>query len=317
MDRPSEVHAALWYRRFGRPVEVLSLERVDPPALSDGLVRVRMTAAAINPSDLIPITGAYRHRVQPPRVAGYEGVGVIVEADDPNLVGRRALPLRGDGAWQSFVQVDPQRLILVADDVPDEVAARAYINPMAARLMLDAWPTADRRVLLTAGGSSCARLLGAWALAEGACEVVAVHRSPVHADSLAGLGFRPVAEDDPALPVIARECDLVFDAVGGEVAGAILSSMAHGDFISYGLLSGRPFAWRTEGVGTHRFHLRDRLETMTDSVWRASFDRLWPLLRAADMPAVRRYPLADWRAALKAFDQPGRTFKPMLTFGSE
>lgn len=317
MDRPSEVHAALWYRRFGRPVDVLSLEHVDPPSRPPELVRVQMTAAAINPSDLIPITGAYRHRVQPPRVAGYEGVGVIVEADDSTLIGRRALPLRGDGTWQSSVQVDSQRLILVPDDVSDEVAARAYINPMAALLMLDAWPPADRRVLLTAGGSSCSRLLGAWALAEGAREVVAVHRSPVHAASLAALGVRPVMEDDPAMPAIARECDLVFDAVGGEPAGAILSSMSRGDFISYGLLSGKPIGWRTEGVGIHRFHLRDQLEGMADSVWRELFDRLWPRLRVARMPAVRRYPLPDWRAALEAFEQPGRTFKPMLMFGSE
>ncbi|WP_165064673.1 zinc-dependent alcohol dehydrogenase family protein [Paludisphaera rhizosphaerae] len=317
MDRSAEAHAALWYRRFGPPAEVLSLEQADRPARIPGRVRVQMTAAPINPSDLIPITGAYRHRVEPPQVAGYEGVGVIVEADDTHLLGRRALPLRGEGTWQTSVQVVPERLILVPDDISDDVAARAYINPLAALLMLERWPATDRRILLTGGGSSCARLLGAWALADGAREVVAVHRSPGHSAALAGLGFRPIAEDDLALPAIARGCDLVFDAVGGNVAASILPYMARGDFVSYGLLSGQPFGWRTDGVRIHRFHLRDGFESMADSVWRGWFDRLWPRLRVAPMPAVRRFPIEEWRAALAAFDEPGRSFKPLLEFGSE
>ncbi|MCM2294253.1 hypothetical protein NAC44_18150 [Allorhizobium sp. BGMRC 0089] len=37
-------------------------------------MRVRMLASGINPSDLIPITGAYGHRITPPMMAGYEGV---------------------------------------------------------------------------------------------------------------------------------------------------------------------------------------------------------------------------------------------------
>ncbi len=99
------------------------------------------------------------------------------------------------------------------------------------------------------------------------------------------------------MTAIARGCDLVFDAVGGPVGDAILHAMARGDFVSYGLLSGRPFRWRADGVHIHRFHLRDRLQGVVDSVWKAWFDKLWPRLRAADLPNVRRYPLAVWRAA--------------------
>ncbi len=307
---------ALWFRRFGPPLDALTLESAPARPRPPGQARVRMVAAAINPSDLIPITGAYRHRVSPPRVAGYEGLGVVAEADDPNLVGRRVLPLRGDGTWRTTVDADPELLILVPDDIPVDIAARAYINPLAAMLMLEAHPVAGRRVLLTAAGSACARMLAAWALADGAREVVAVHRSPIHRATLAAIGTTPVGQDDPTLISRAARCDLAFDAVGGPLADAILAALPRpADLVSYGLLSGSPFRPVAGGPTLRRFHLRDRLEGVANDEWRGWFDRLWPRLRRADfLPDVRPFPLDDWREALAAFDEPGRTFKPMLAF---
>jgi NADPH:quinone reductase-like Zn-dependent oxidoreductase len=43
-------------------------------ALKPGELRVRMHYSPVNASDLIPITGAYRHRTPLPAVAGYEGL---------------------------------------------------------------------------------------------------------------------------------------------------------------------------------------------------------------------------------------------------
>jgi len=318
MSPPRPLNRALWYRRFGRPAEALGLEAAEPPSREPGRLLVRMIAAGVNPSDLIPITGAYRHRVVPPRVAGYEGCGRVIEADDPAWIGRRVLPLRGEGTWQLFVQAEPSKTIVVPDDVPDELAARAYINPLAALLMLESRPIAGRRVLLTAGGSTCARLLGAWALEAGAAEVFAVHRSLAHADALAGLGLVPFRQDDPGLAPLAAKVDVVFDAVGGSLAETVLGGLRRGaSFVSYGLLSGEPFRPIPGGPTVQRFHIRDRLEGLDDATWRAWFDRLWSLLRATALPAVRPFPIDAWREALAAFDEPGRTYKPMLTFESE
>ena len=36
-----------------------------------------MLVRPINPSDLIPITGAYAHRIPLPNIPGYEGVGIV------------------------------------------------------------------------------------------------------------------------------------------------------------------------------------------------------------------------------------------------
>jgi len=95
------------FYEFGSPASVLKVERdkIQPP--TNGEVLVRMKVRPINPSDLIPIRGAYSHRITLPTVPGYEGVGIVedVGASVPHeLIGKRVLPLRGEGTWQGFVK---------------------------------------------------------------------------------------------------------------------------------------------------------------------------------------------------------------------
>ncbi len=71
---------AIVYDRYGPPAAVLTLKRLPLAPLAGGRVQVRMRFAPVNPSDLIPVTGAYRHRTRLPAVAGYEGLGEVVAA---------------------------------------------------------------------------------------------------------------------------------------------------------------------------------------------------------------------------------------------
>lgn len=305
---------ALLYRRFGPPEAVLALDSqpLGPP--EPGRVRVRMFAAPVNPSDLIPVTGAYGHRVRPPLVAGYEGVGTVIGGDGAWPEGARVLPLRGPGTWQRVVDADPAWMVAVPDDIPDALAARAYINPLSAHLMLEAWPVAGKGVLLTAAGSACAGLLAHWAFAAGARSVTGIVRSPAHAPALAARGVEPVAmADTAAVSAAAAGAEVAFDAVGGPLAEAILAAMPpEGDFVSYGLLSGQSFAVPASRPALRRFHLRDRLATVTPETWQGWFRTLWPRLRGAPLPGVTAVPLADWRHALALFHTAGRRDKPLL-----
>jgi NADPH:quinone reductase-like Zn-dependent oxidoreductase len=314
-------HSALWYRQFGDPQDVLQLETGPAKPLVDGMVRVCMQAAPINPSDLIPITGAYRHRVQPPKVAGYEGLGVIGEINAAQTgafrVGQRVLPLRADGTWQSFVDCDPAWLVAVPDNVPNDIAMRGYINPLAAFLMLDLWSVVGKNILVTAAGSSCANLIIQWAIAAGAKSVCGIHRSLSRLPVIRELGAHPVSiEDTAAINDAAAQCDLVFDAVGGDLARTLLSAMPENSrLISYGLLSGQLFALPENAkAGISRFHLRDRLATVSPRKWQGWFDRVWPLLTPSNLPPVHGFDLADWQAALDLFERPGRAEKPVLLF---
>lgn len=312
-------NTALCYRQFGEPETVLRRETAIKAPLKSGDIRVQMLMAPINASDLIPITGAYRHRITLPAVAGYEGVGRVIAAPDSAaaLIGTRVLPLRGEGTWQEYVDCPATLAIPVPDTIPDSLAARAFINPLAAWLMLSLYPPQGKRVLLTAAGSDCAILLGQWALRQDATEVYGIHRSPVHADRLRAMGIIPVAQQDiDSVRALAAASDIVYDATGGELALAILGAMDKSAvFVCYGLLSGQPFALQRHFPSVHWFHIRNYLDALAPEAWQATFRDIWSWLVASHYSDTTLLPFTDWQSALAHYRQAGRTRKPVLEFG--
>jgi NADPH:quinone reductase-like Zn-dependent oxidoreductase len=94
-----------------------------------------MLARPINPSDLIPIRVAYSHRISLPNIPGYEGVGIVEEVGplvSRNLIGRRVLPLRGEGTWQELVKTSAEFAVPIPDSIDDFTASQMYINPITA-----------------------------------------------------------------------------------------------------------------------------------------------------------------------------------------
>lgn len=309
---------ALTYRSFGSPLENLNLETVEIPNLTEGKLRVRVSCVPVNPSDLIPITGAYSHRIRLPAVAGYEGVGRVIAAprDYAYLIGKRVLPLRGDGTWQTIIDCDPALAVPVPDDISDDVAARAYINPLAALTMLESWPVKGKRVLLSGAGSNCADYLGSWAYHNGAAEVIGIHRSDSRVARMEKFGIKPVSmQDTSQISLVAREADLVFDALGGPVAANILQLMASDStFIAYGLLTGQAIRLDTKPRAHYRkFHLRESLVKMTSETWQEKFSDIWGLLSKTDMPDFQVFPSQNWREAVSEALRPSSQ-KVLLDF---
>jgi len=311
-------NTALCYRQFGEPGSVLQRETAIKAPLQPGNLRVQMLMAPVNASDLIPITGAYRHRITLPATAGYEGVGRVIAAPDSagSLLGQRVLPLRGEGTWQQYVDCPASMAIPVPDTIATPLAARAFINPMAAWLMLSLYPVQSKQVLLTAAGSDCGILLGQWALRQGAKAVYGIHRSAIHAERLRGMGIASIAQQDSdSIRAIAATSDLAFDATGGELAQTILSAMhKRAAFICYGLLSGQPFTLQRHFPPMHWFHIRNHFEALNPQAWQAAFREIWPSLAASQYSDARLLPFTDWQSALAHYRQAGRTCKPVLGF---
>ena len=318
MSSNSPHHRALIYPQFGQPRDVLQLG--DQPTVFDPQrLAVRMQMAPINPSDLIPITGAYSHLIKPPMVAGYEGVGIVkaAPASHQHLIGRRVLPLRGEGTWQDIVQCDPDIAVPVPDGIRDDLAARSYINPLTALQLLRMWPVAGQRIILTGAGSFIAAILAQWALQDGAREVIAVYRAPSRRKGLEALGVRAVHESDlDEIRRLSAGATIAFDAVGGTLGASVMNAMpAGGEFVGYGLLSGQPvFPTAQTRANMRRFHLRDVLKDLTPSAWQEAFVPLWPRLLDADLPAATVFPMSQWRDALDEFERSGRPAKPVLSF---
>lgn len=308
----------LLYREFGRPETVIHPEDVPVAPLAAGMIRVAMRCSPVNASDLIPVTGAYRHRITLPCVAGYEGVGIVNETSPgfEALMGKRVLPLKGEGTWQRSVTAPGVWAVPVPDAIGDNLAGRAYINPLAAVLMLEQHPVKGKTVMLTAAGSDCATWLAALALRQGARRVIGIYRSEIHASRLAAAGVIPVSQTDyQALSALAAEADLVFDATGGTLANDLLRRLppeAH--FVCYGLLSGQPFAITSEQPAVHWFHIRNVMPAINEARWPQLFHQIWPLMPQVTISGTRAFPLADWREAIRFYYQPGRTEKPVIEF---
>lgn len=313
-------NAALVYRTFGAPEQVLSLDTLPSAELADNTVRVAMACSPVNASDLIPISGAYRHRITLPAIAGYEGVGTVIQAPPQaaHLLGKRVLPLRGQGTWQHQVDCPAAFAVPVPHDISDTLAARAYINPLAALLMLNLYPPAGKHVLVTAAGSDCAALLGQWALKRGALSVTGVHRSPVHGQKLAECGIYPLDETRAAeIQAQAQKVDIVYDATGGKLADLLLAAMPRTAlFVSYGLLSGQPYRVLPHHPTTQWFHIRNYLDAIAPTQWQALFSDIWTLLRHSQIHDVRVFPLDRWQEAIAFYNAAGRTHKPLLAFAA-
>ena len=254
-------NSALTYRSFGPPREHLRLETSPLGVRPEYMLRGAMLQVPINPSDLIPITGAYAHRITLPAVAGYEGVGRVISAPRRHAewIGRRVLPLRGAGTWQAYVDCSPDLAIPVPNGISDDIAARAYINPLAASHMLVRSPVCGKRVLLCGAGSHCADLLGYFARLQGAAEVIGAYRSESRVERMQALGITPVsAANIEEVIRCARAAEVTFDALGGPLASCVHDAMPTGSrFVGYGLLTGQPV--RPNGPPRaiyERFHLR-------------------------------------------------------------
>lgn len=284
----------IMFHEFGNPEEVLRLvkKRVEPPAEDEILVRMKM--APINPSDLIPIRGAYSHRISLPTVPGYEGVGIVEEvgqAVSQNLVGKRVLPLRGEGTWQEFVKVPAELMIPIPPSIQDYQAAQLYINPVTA------WITCTEILklgpgdvlLMNAAGSAIGRIFAQLSKIIG-FQFIAITRNYHYTEELLQLGAAHVinTSDTPLQKMVmeltnGRGASAAIDSIGGlegtELAFCVRES---GNFLTIGLLSGIPVQWKKVSLHTKvnvkLFHLRHWNAQVSIQTWQETFQKLIRLI---------------------------------------
>ena len=152
------------FHKFGNPKDVLQVEYKNIEPLKENEVLVRMLVRPINPSDLIPITGAYAHRIPLPNIPGYEGVGIVEDVGagvTRELIGKRVLPLRGEGTWQEYVKTSADFVVPIPDSIDDFTAAQMYINPLTAWVTCTETLNLQRNdvLLVNACGSAIGHLL--------------------------------------------------------------------------------------------------------------------------------------------------------------
>jgi NADPH:quinone reductase-like Zn-dependent oxidoreductase len=219
----------------------------EPPPLTTGKALVAVVAAAINPSDVLTLTGQYGVLPPLPAVGGSEGVGRVVELG-PDTTGVRVgqLVLLRGGTWSTHVVVDAQRLIALPDGADPQQLAMLTVNPPTASLLLSEYVTlaAGDWVIQNVANSAVGGYLVQLAKLRGYRTVNIVRRESA-VDGVKALGGDVVLVDGDDLPkrvkaaVAGAPIKLGIDAVGGKATERLGNCLAEGaTLVNYGSMSG-------------------------------------------------------------------------------
>jgi NADPH:quinone reductase-like Zn-dependent oxidoreductase len=215
------------------------------PRRGPGQALIRVTAAPVNPLDLLCASGtSYFGAPTLPYVPGTQGVGVIEQAD-ALTPGQRvwfsgsAGMAPGDGSLAELCVADEAGVVPLPDGVGDDIAAALGLSAVAAQMALT-WRggLARGEHVLVLGASGTVGQVGIQvARSRGAGRVVGACRDPLGGQRALELGADAVADltgNDPA--DIARRLteassgriDLVLDPVWGVPAQAAIRALSPG-----------------------------------------------------------------------------------------
>ncbi len=219
--------------------EALRRVELPKPAVSDGRVLVRMTAAGVTPLDYTILSGQFHHS-KPPLVLGNEGAGVVEAGGGTDFPFGSRVVFFGpygafeDGTYSEWVAVRKQDLCLVPDTIDDVSAAGIPVAYLTAQVALTrAGFRAGKTVLAPAIGGSVGNAVTQLARALGAKHAISSTTNHAKAEKAKALGFKEVI--DTSLEKLSDGvrritggygADIVVDGIGGEVLSEALGALA-------------------------------------------------------------------------------------------
>lgn len=314
MPLPTTLRAVV-ARAYASDFEQLGLVERPMPTPGPGELLIRMSAAAINPSDFYFAQGTYGVRKPLPAPCGFEGAGIVVAAGpgvDPGWVGKRVAGLAASansGTWADYFLADAALAVEAPETLSDAQAASLIINPFTAVALLDkAQGCGAKAIAQTAAGSALGGMIARLA-AERGLAVIDVVRRADQAAALRAAGREALCEADPSFDAAlaeackARGATVALDAVGGPLTGRIARALRPGGrIIVYGGLAGAPVSIDPgllifRGLQVEGFWLSTWLPMQSPATL-AALARQAP----AFVPEVRAtFPLPRYREALDAY----------------
>src|SRR3984957_13587082 len=178
----------------------LKLVDLPRPAVTDGKVLVRITAAGVTPLDHMILSGQF-HGVKAPLVLGNEGAGVVETGGGSDYPAGSRVMFFGaygafeDGTWSEWVGVRKEDLCLIPDNVDDVSAAGipvAYLTAQVALTLAGFRP--GKTVLAPAIGGSVGNAVTQLARALGAKHAISSTTNHAKAEQAKALGFNEVID---------------------------------------------------------------------------------------------------------------------------
>lgn len=228
---------------------MVSVEEVPEPELTEGQVRVRVEAAAVNFPDVLFIADRYQMSVEPPFVPGSEFCGVVAEVapdvSDPP-VGRRVFGSTTVGAFAEQVVVAATSVTSVPDGVePRHAAAFGVAHRTAYHVLrsVAALAPGEELVVLGAGGGvglaavQLGRHMGATITAVASSDEKLAVAEAEGATKL--VNHKAVDLRSALKQALPGGADVVLDPVGGALSEPALRALHWGGrFVTVGYAAG-------------------------------------------------------------------------------
>jgi NADPH2:quinone reductase len=304
--------------------EALKLVDLPKPAVPDGRVLVRITAAGVTPLDHTILSGNF-HIPEVPLVLGNEGAGVVEEGGGANFPAGSRVMFWGaygafeDGTYCEWIAVRKEDLCLIPDGVDDVSAAGipvAYLTAQVALTLAGFDP--GKTVLAPAIGGSVGNAVTQLARAQGARHAISSTTNHEKAEQAKALGFDEVVDtsveklaDGVRRITNGYGADIVIDGIGGEVLSEALKTLAlGGSLTSLGYSASRKTTIDVADLIVPQASIRSLnmfrqpQSTVTDA-WRA----IVSLLQSGGIKPIvaKTFPLAEAADALR-FLVEGRPF---------
>jgi NADPH2:quinone reductase len=218
----------------------LKLADIPKPAVSDGRVLVRMTAAGVTPLDHTILSGSYA-KAKAPLVLGNEGAGVVEGSEDEQFPDGSRVMFTGpygvfeNGAFSEWVAVKKEHLCLIPQNIDDAAAGLpvAYLTALIALRAAGFQP--GKTVFAPAIGGSVGNAVTQAARALGAKHAISSTTSRAKAAEAKKLGFSEVIDlSAEGLAEGVRRltdgygADIVVDSIGGDILSDALGVLAPG-----------------------------------------------------------------------------------------
>jgi len=226
---------AIGITEFGGPDALRFVELPDPQA-GPGQLRIRVVAAAVNPTDTALRSGARAdllREVPPPYVPGMDVAGVLDQIGDGVATGLRVgdhvmaivLPIGSHGAYAQHVVVPAESVVKAPAGATDVEAATLPMNGLTARLALDLLALRLGQHLAITGAAGA---VGGYAvqLAKADGLTVVADASPADEELVRQLGADSVVPRGDQYAEHVRS--VLPDGVDGLVDAALLDSRAVG-----------------------------------------------------------------------------------------
>jgi len=304
--------------------EGLKLVDLPKPAVTDGKVLVRITAAGVTPLDYTILSGQF-HGMEAPLVLGNEGAGVVEEGGGTDFPAGSRVMFFGaygafeDGTYSEWVAARKEDLCLIPDNVDDVSAAGIPVAHLTAQVALTrAGFRAGKSVFAPAIGGSIGNAVTQMARALGAKHAMSSTTNHAKAEQAKALGFNEVIDtsleklDEGVRRITGGYgADIVIDGIGGEVLSEALGALAfEGSLTTLGYSASRQTTIDVTKLIVPQATIRSlNMFTQPKAVVSEAWNVIVSLLKSGAIKPIvaKTFPLADAAEALRYLVE-GRPF---------